>query len=58
MTPEPSATDNGWNDAPWPPVTNRATRRRCTHQYKTHGGITACAYCGTLLDRHAPEETT
>lgn len=33
---------------PWDgfPVTNRATRRHCAHQFKTIGERTACVHCG------------
>lgn len=36
------------NNPPWDgfPVTNRATRRRCGHQFKTIGVRTACIHCG------------
>ena len=38
---------DAYHDMPDPfPVTNRATRRHCEHQWKTIGERTACANCG------------
>lgn len=47
-------TEDPWDDWVLPPssvpdpfpVTNRATRRHCEHQWKTIGERTACADCG------------